>query len=201
MSIGYRNSIARWYFYITPLFILLDYFGGVNVRVSALDSWPLYKNLYYGFCILCGICMYIVPRYSVVVALFESTINFMMIVLGIFVPYVQNILYVDDDQDMIDSARLVFEANGFIMEEALNTESGVQKYKECCPDFVIVDLMMEDVDSGIHCVKELKHLGNKAPVFMLSSIGDGLYSTIDISELELAGVFQKPFDVLYQAPP
>ena len=113
MSISYRNSIARWYFYITPLFILLDYFGGVNVRVSALDSVPLYKNLYYGFCILCGICMYIVPRYSAVVALFESSINFMMIVLGIFLPYVQNILYMDD----------ILNADFKAMEASLNAQS------------------------------------------------------------------------------
>ena len=113
MSISYKNSIARWYFYITPLFILLDYFGGVNVRVSALDSVPLYKNLYYGFCILCGICMYIIPRYSAVVALFESSINFMMIVLGIFLPYVQNILYVDD----------ILNADFKAMEESINAQS------------------------------------------------------------------------------
>lgn len=112
MSIGFKNSIARWYFYITPLFILLDYFGGVNVRVSALDSEPLYKNLYYGFCILCGICMYIIPRYSAVVALFESLINFMMIVLGIFLPYVQNVLYVDD----------ILNADFKAMEESINIQ-------------------------------------------------------------------------------
>jgi hypothetical protein len=113
MSIGFKNSVARWYFYITPLFILLDYFGGVNVRVSALDSVPLYKNLYYGLCILCGVCMYIVPRYSAVVALFESSINFMMIVLGIFLPYVQYILYVDD----------ILSADFKAMEASINAQS------------------------------------------------------------------------------
>jgi len=97
MSTGYRNSIARWYFYITPLFILLDYILGVNVRISALDSMPLYKNLYYGFCILCGVCMYIVPRYSAVVALLESSINFMMLVLGIFLPYIRTVMALMDD--------------------------------------------------------------------------------------------------------
>jgi len=97
MSTGYRNSIARWYFYITPLFILLDYILGVNVRISALDSMPLYKNLYYGFCILCGICMYIIPRYSAVVALLESSINFMMLVLGIFLPYIRTVMALMDD--------------------------------------------------------------------------------------------------------
>ena len=112
MSIGYRNSIARWYFYFTPLFILLDYIWGVNVRISALDSLPLYKNLYYGFCVLCGICMYIVPRYSAVVTLFESIVNFGMIVFGIFMPYIQNMMYAED----------ILSADFKAMEASLNTQ-------------------------------------------------------------------------------
>lgn len=99
MSREYRSYIARWYFYITPVFILLDYFLGVNVRVSALEGMPMYKNLYYGFCILCGIIMFIFPRLSAVVALFESIINFTMIMLALFLPYVNNILFVDDILD------------------------------------------------------------------------------------------------------
>ena len=113
MSFGFRNSIARWYFYITPLFILLDYVLGVNVRVNALESMPLYKNLYYGFCILCGVCMYIVPRYSAVVTLFESIINFGMIVFSIFMPYIQNMMYAED----------ILNADFKAMEEAINAQS------------------------------------------------------------------------------
>ena len=113
MSIGYRNSIAKWYFYLTPLFILLDYIWGVNVRVSALDSWPVYKNLYYGFCILCGVCMYIVPRYSAVVTFFESIINFGMIVFSIFMPYIQNMIYAED----------ILNADFKAMEESINAQS------------------------------------------------------------------------------
>ena len=104
------------------------------------------------------------------------------------------VLYIDDDQDMLDSARVVLEASGYIMEEASTAEAGIKKYKKCSPDFIIVDLMMEEVDSGIHCAKEFKFLGNKAPVFMLSSIGDDLSVAVDTAELGLAGVFQKPLD-------
>ena len=97
MEIDFRNSFARWYFYITPVFILLDYILGINVRVSALETMPLYKNLYYGFCILCGICMYIIPRYSAVVALLESSINIIMLVLGIYLPYIRIVTALTDD--------------------------------------------------------------------------------------------------------
>ena len=113
MSSEYRSYIARWYFYITPVFILLDYFLGVNVRVSALEGMPMYKNLYYGFCIFCGICMYIVPRWSAVVAMFESAVNFFMIAFGIFVPYIRTITILADD---------VLGADWKAMEESLNIQ-------------------------------------------------------------------------------
>jgi len=96
-DINFRSSLARWYFYITPLFIVLDYFCGLNVRIAALDSMPTYKNLYYGFCVLCGVSMFIISRYSAVVALFESIINFMMLVFGIFSQYSQIVTTFMDD--------------------------------------------------------------------------------------------------------
>ncbi len=97
MDLDFKNSAARWYFYITPGFILLDYTMGINVRISALDTMPFYKNLYYGFCILCGICMYIIPRYSAVVALLESSINIILLVLGIYLPYIRIVTALMDD--------------------------------------------------------------------------------------------------------
>lgn len=108
------------------------------------------------------------------------------------------ILYVDDDQDMLDSLRIVLEAHGYVMEEASSGEEGLKKYKAVKPDFCIVDLMMEEVDAGANLVKELKALGNKVPVYMLSSVGDQLNLQTDYNALGLSGVFQKPvnFDVL-----
>jgi DNA-binding response OmpR family regulator len=54
--------------------------------------------------------------------------------------------------------------------------------------------MMEEVDSGTGLVRDLKARGNKAPVFMLSSVGDSLSQMTSYSDLGLAGVFQKPLD-------
>ncbi len=102
------------------------------------------------------------------------------------------ILYVDDDKDFLDTMRAVLEANGYVMVEAGSAEAGLKVYKETHPDLVIVDLMMEEVDAGTNFVKELRALGNKAPIYMLSSVGDNLNMATDYSELGLAGVFQKP---------
>jgi len=104
------------------------------------------------------------------------------------------ILYVDDDQDFLDSMRVLLEANAYVMVEALSAEDGLKAYKKSTPDLVIADLMMEEVDAGTNFVKELKLLGNKAPIYMLSSVGDDLSMVADYSSLGLAGVFQKPID-------
>lgn len=102
------------------------------------------------------------------------------------------ILYIDDDQDFLDSVRAILEAHAYIMEEAVSAETGLKKYKETKPDLIIVDLMMEEIDSGTSFVKELRLLGNTAPVYMLSSAGDQFFLATDYTELGLAGVFQKP---------
>jgi hypothetical protein len=91
-----RFSIPSLYYYLTPLFILLDYGWGISVRVTVLNSMPFYKDLYYGFCILCGVIAYALPRFAPVVALFESTINFVMTVVGVFLPYYRFIAQTKD---------------------------------------------------------------------------------------------------------
>ena len=104
------------------------------------------------------------------------------------------ILYIDDDQDYLDAVRTILEANGYEMAEATSAEDGLRVYKETGADLIIVDLMMEEVDAGANFVKELKALGNTAPIYMLSSVGDNLNLSTDSASLGLDGVFQKPLD-------
>ena len=102
------------------------------------------------------------------------------------------ILYVDDDRDFLDSTKLVLESNGYVVETAESAEEGLRAFKRANPDLIIIDLMMEEVDAGTGLVKELKLAGNRAPMYMLSSVGDQLNMSTDTAALGLSGVFQKP---------
>jgi two-component system, chemotaxis family, chemotaxis protein CheY len=104
------------------------------------------------------------------------------------------ILCIDDDQDFLDSLKVIIEDNGYTVIIAGSAELGLKKYKETNPDLVIVDLMMEEVDSGIHFVKDVKAIGAKQPIYMLSSVGDNLNLNTDYNKLGLSGVLQKPID-------
>ena len=104
------------------------------------------------------------------------------------------ILCIDDDPDILEYLETVLTAAGYVVATAPSAEDGLKVYKDVSPDIMIVDLMMEEIDAGTSFVKELKAMGNQAPIFMLSSMGDHLNVTTDYSALGLAGVFQKPVD-------
>jgi CheY-like chemotaxis protein len=104
------------------------------------------------------------------------------------------IMVIDDDPDFIAAMRPVLESAGYIMKEAESAEQGLKACKSINPDIILVDLMMEEVDSGTSFVKELKLMGNKAPVFLLSAAGDQMAYLVDYAQLGFAGVFQKPID-------
>lgn len=102
------------------------------------------------------------------------------------------ILYVDDDPDYLENMRMILEANDYIMVEASNAKEGLDVYEKEKPDFIILDMMMEDSDSGAQVARELKARRTKAPVYILSSIGESLSMNTNFSELGLNGIFQKP---------
>ena len=104
------------------------------------------------------------------------------------------ILIIDDDHDFRYSLRMILENGGFQVEEAPSAEDGLRRFKAVHPDLVIVDLMMEEIDSGTNFVKELKAIGAAVPIFMLSSVGDQMNQMTSDADIGLAGVLQKPVE-------
>ncbi len=82
-----RYAIPRWYYVMTPVFIVLDYVLGLNIRTAALDAVPGHKSLYYSFCVLCGVVVLVRPRVSMVVATVESTIILYLTLVSLLMPY------------------------------------------------------------------------------------------------------------------
>ena len=104
----------------------------------------------------------------------------------------KTILCVDDDPDILSYLELVLKKEGYDFAGAASAEEALEAYRRIHPDLLIVDLMMEEVDAGTDLVKELQLLGNRAPIFLVSSVGDNLSLATDYTSLGLAGVFQKP---------
>jgi DNA-binding response OmpR family regulator len=87
---------------------------------------------------------------------------------------VVKILIVDDDPDMVEASRIVLERDGHSVEHASNVDDGLQKLAETEPDLLILDVMMEEPDDGLRFARQVRRLGNKLPILMLTSVNRAL---------------------------
>ncbi len=102
------------------------------------------------------------------------------------------VLVIDDDVDILDSMKVILEANGYDTLTASTSKEGLKLYKTKKPDLILCDMMMEHIDEGVHIAKEIRNSSKDVPLFLLSSIGDATANNIDLSYIGYNGVFQKP---------
>lgn len=58
----------------------------------------------------------------------------------------RHIVYVEDDEEMIDLVKLILERKGFKVSGASGGKEGWELIQSVIPDLVLLDLMMPDVD-------------------------------------------------------
>jgi DNA-binding response OmpR family regulator len=80
------------------------------------------------------------------------------------------ILVVDDDPDIADQLSILLKPEGYEVTVAGSQEEGEQALLSCQPDLAIVDLMMEEKDSGFILCHEVKKLFPETPVILLTSV-------------------------------
>ena len=79
------NRILPWYYAATALFLLLDYWLGVNVRVAFLDTLPTARMAYYGVCFACLALMLWRPNWTTLIGTFESLVTLIALIFSMAV--------------------------------------------------------------------------------------------------------------------
>lgn len=84
---------------------------------------------------------------------------------------VKKVLLVDDDIDLLEQNKTLLEARGVEVFTAESGTDGIKLFNEIKPDAAIIDLIMEEHDSGFVLCHKLKktELGKQIPVFILTS--------------------------------
>jgi CheY-like chemotaxis protein len=82
----------------------------------------------------------------------------------------QKIFIVDDDPDIIDQLTLTLKSAGYEVVAAGGQQEAEQMLMTHRPDLAIVDLIMEEHDSGFILCHEIKKLYPGTPVILLTSV-------------------------------
>ncbi|MCM8778528.1 MAG: response regulator [Candidatus Omnitrophica bacterium] len=82
------------------------------------------------------------------------------------------ILIIDDDPDMVEAMRVVLENKNYQVESASSGKEGLKKAREDKPDLIILDVMMENLDTGFEVSRDLKkdQILKDVPILMLTAI-------------------------------
>jgi DNA-binding NtrC family response regulator len=83
-----------------------------------------------------------------------------------------HVLMIDDDADFIEANRTVLEANGFEVSAAYSAQDGWNILQGATPDVIILDVMMEEFDSGFKLANDLNIRFPKMPVLLLTAVHD-----------------------------
>ncbi|MFA6186304.1 MAG: response regulator [Phycisphaerae bacterium] len=82
----------------------------------------------------------------------------------------KKVLVVDDDPDILEQIEIVLKANGYdvtLMGSVVNAEEFLTSTQ---PDLAIVDLMMEQMDSGFVLCHQIKKLYPNMPIILLTAV-------------------------------
>lgn len=84
---------------------------------------------------------------------------------------VKKVLLVDDDIDLLEQNKTLLESKGVEVFTAESAKEGLAKYEEVKPDAAVIDLIMEEHDSGFVLCHQLKKIdiGKIIPVYILTS--------------------------------
>jgi two-component system, OmpR family, response regulator MprA len=102
------------------------------------------------------------------------------------------IVVVDDNPDIGDFCRVVLGNRGHTVEHHLLAAEGVAAVLASPPDLVILDVMMEESDSGFVAARRIAVALPKLPILMLSTIAEASSRVFDTSELPVAALLDKP---------
>ncbi len=94
------------------------------------------------------------------------------------------ILLADDDPDFIEINQTILEANGFQVDTAYSSNETLKLLRQQAYDCLILDLMMEEKDSGFtvaYAVREDKNL-QSLPILMLTSAEEKTGFSFELSK-------------------
>jgi len=82
------------------------------------------------------------------------------------------ILLVDDDPDILEQTKLLLELKNYIVVTANSSAEGWKKFQQEKPDIAILDLIMEEYDSGFVLAYKIKKASGEKniPVIILTSV-------------------------------
>ena len=110
---------------------------------------------------------------------------------------VKQIMIVDDEPDIVESAKVILEREGYRTISAINADECLEKLKKVTPDLILLDIMMPGmaVKEMLKSIRENKKWRN-IKIIYLSVVRMSEAERDDLlKEANIVDFIEKPFDI------
>jgi two-component system response regulator VicR len=106
----------------------------------------------------------------------------------------KSILYIEDEQEMIDLVSLILNRKGFEVRGAAGGQVGLDSIQADAPDLVLLDLMMPDMD-GWEVYQQMKasESTKDIPVIVITAKAQNIDKVLGIHIAKVDDYISKPF--------
>jgi two-component system, OmpR family, response regulator VicR len=106
----------------------------------------------------------------------------------------QRLLYIEDEQEMIELVRLILARRGFEVIGANGGREGLEAVRNTLPDLVLLDLMMPDMD-GWDVYQQMKadEATQSIPVIVVTAKAQSIDKVLGLHIAKVDDYISKPF--------
>ena len=106
----------------------------------------------------------------------------------------KQIIYIEDEQDMIDLVSLILNRKGFKVQGVSSGQAGLSLIRKRLPDLVLLDLMMPDMD-GWEVYREIKINQDTShiPVMVITAKAQSVDKVLGLQMAKVDDYISKPF--------
>ena len=106
----------------------------------------------------------------------------------------RRVVYIEDEQEMIDLVRLILSRKGFEVSGANGGREGLDLVRNSLPDLVLLDLMMPDMD-GWDVYQQMKAGDNtrNIPVIVVTAKAQSIDKVLGLHIAKVDDYVSKPF--------
>jgi DNA-binding response OmpR family regulator len=106
----------------------------------------------------------------------------------------KTIVYIEDDQEMINLVTLILSKRGYEIKGALNGQEGIDLINRTLPDLILLDLMMPDIDGwDVFKVVKSQEKTQNIPVIVITAKAQPIDRVLGLHVAKVDDYLSKPF--------
>jgi two-component system response regulator VicR len=106
----------------------------------------------------------------------------------------KRLVYIEDEQEMIDLVRLILSRRGFEITGANGGRNGLALVQEKLPDLVLLDLMMPDMDGwDVYQQMKASEATQNIPVIVITAKAQSIDKVLGLHIAKVDDYISKPF--------